>query len=127
MRRPAFLLTAALLAAATQTAPGASAAGGGVVADVSVLNQTLGNGVVSLALCTARATPGPVEIPVVTSVWCDINGFQSLTVSAPGAFAAVVNGNATTKPVTVCVHALAVFSPTIGAPYTATSTKCLTT
>ena len=125
MRRRALLLTAALLAVSVQTAPGASAAGGSVIPDLSVVNQTLGNGVVSVAVCTARAVPGPLEVPVVTSVWCDINGFQSPTISVPGANAAVVNGNATVAPVKVCVHALAVFSPTIGAPYTATGTKCL--
>jgi hypothetical protein len=126
MRRRIVLLAISLSAAGV-LAPSAHAAGGSVAVSVTAVKQPVGAGLVTAALCEANATPGPGEIPALTSVWCTINSteVESLTITAIGPEAAVTLANASdNRPIEVCVNALAVFTPTIGPAYTATKTLC---
>lgn len=87
--------------------------------------KRVGNGVLITAACGLTAEPEPGWVPVATSVWCESNGAVSRVVTLPGAVAATdLESVTTTEPVVLCVHGYAVFSPTIGAPQSATVDFC---
>lgn len=124
MYRRIALLSAALCLPLLSFAGPAHAAGGTVTVTNGGINYPLGDNNVVVSVCHAHATPGPGEIAVATSVRCTINGNSSPTITLPGGDAVVVHANAASRPVTVCAYGQATFSPTVGAMYTSSSSRC---
>lgn len=124
MRRTAGTILAALVALLGNPAGARAAAPGNLIMPFVYEPQRVGDGVVVVVVCGAVATPETGWVPVLTTVWCELNGATSPTVSVPGPVAATAVANVSTPPLILCIHSTAVFSPTIGPSQTITYDDC---
>lgn len=127
MRRMATLTLGVVLSSAAMAAPARAEDPGMMRYNAVGYNKIVGDGILSVIVCSVTGVPNPGWVPVATTVWCEINGSPSVTITAPGPTAAVPNANATTAPVTLCIHGRTVFSPTVGPPQTVPVDVCFET
>jgi hypothetical protein len=125
LRRCAVVLSCVASSLAVGSSP-ASAAQGTVQLHVSpTFAQTVGEGYVAGAVCSATAVPATGEAVLATSVRCRVNAIQSEWRTLPGPRSATSVLNATAAPILICVDGVGTFAPTNALPYLVTVTTCV--
>lgn len=107
-RRPLLLIALPLLF----TAVPAHATGGEVFSTSSAYSQPEGDQRFVVAQCEAFATPGtasPTDVPIATSVHCDLNGAHEASNLSPGPYAQTELIAADEAPLILCSWSTATF------------------